>query len=124
LDVNRLCGIVLAVILSGFPAAAQGPEIRKPNRLWKWSLAAVAAATAADISSSVGRYELNPVLGRGPFGGRQIGIKLGIAGGAMLVESLIVRRHPECGKAFAYGNLAHGAVTGAVAASNMKRTGK
>jgi hypothetical protein len=122
--VNRFTRVILLVVLGGVLLPARASEVRKPNRLWKWSLAALAAATAADIASSVGQYELNPVLGRGRFGGRQIGIKLGIVGGSTLLQSIIVRRHPEYGKGFAYGNLGVGAVTGAVAVSNAKRGGE
>ena len=72
----------------------------------------------------MGQYELNPVLGRGRFGGRQIGIKVGVLGSAALVQLIIAGRHPEYGKPLAYVNLGYSAVTGAVAVSNAKRKGR
>lgn len=109
--------------LGGSLLPARASEVDKPKRLWTWSLAALAASTAADVATSIGHQELNPVLGRSRFGGRQIGIKVGIVGGSALLQTLILKRRPHYATGLAYGNITAGALTGAVAVSNARRTG-
>jgi len=84
---------------------------------------ALAAASAADVHSSWGRPEGNPLL-RGPdgrFGGRALGIKLGAAGAAGLAQWLALRRRPQWEGNVAALNFALAAWTGAVGASNYRR---
>jgi hypothetical protein len=61
--------------------------------LWRASVATFAGANVADVASSWGGYELNPVLGRGPFGPRQTTIKASIATGVVVAEWRWMRRH-------------------------------
>jgi hypothetical protein len=49
------------------------------------------ACAGADVASSAGRVEANPVLGRGAFGARQVAVKSGILG----VWWLATRRHRD-----------------------------
>jgi len=65
------------------------------DRAYEWSVAAMGASQALDIHSSMGGYELSPVLGRGRFGARQISIKAAIVGGGLLVQWVVLRRYPE-----------------------------
>ena len=95
-----------------------------PHRLWKASLAAVAGATVADIGSSVGMRELNPILGRGAFGPRQAGVCAGISGGLILAEWLLVHHHPEREQAVAVANFGMAAAHGAVAVRNYRLPGR
>ena len=88
-----------------------------PHRLFKMSVVAVAGATAADISSSVGMRELNPILGRGAFGPRQAGICVGASGGVLLVE-WVMMRHQASERAAAVANFGMAAAHGAVAYHN------
>lgn len=62
---------------------------------YKISVGAFVAANALDGHSSWGKYEANPVLGRGTFGARQTAVKTGIVAGVLLAEWLVVRHHPE-----------------------------
>ena len=71
--------VLRAVLLLAFLA---GASYSQP--LYRASQIAVGAASGADIASSWGRQELNPVLGQGVFGYRQTGIKLGILGASMV----------------------------------------
>jgi hypothetical protein len=91
-----------------------------PHRLFRASLAAVASATAADISSSVGMRELNPILGRGAFGTRQAGICVGISSGVVLAEWLFMRHHTDRERAAAFANFGLAAAHAAVATRNYR----
>ena len=57
-------------------ACLAAPSYAQP--LYRASQIAAGVASATDIASSWGRRELNPVLGRGTFGVRQTGIKVGL----------------------------------------------
>ena len=112
---------VLAILfLTAGIMSAEGAD-NGAKRLWKWSLAAVAAGNAADVMSSVGRHELNPVLGVGQFGLRATGIKVGISTAAAGLQYLLVRRRPEAARKLAYVNFGMAAVTGGTAAYNARR---
>lgn len=52
--------------------------------LYRASQVAVVAASGLDVASSWGRHELNPLLGVGSFGGRQMGIKAASVGCSMV----------------------------------------
>ena len=88
---------------------------------YRWSLVAMGASQALDIHSSMGGYELNPVLGRGQFGKRQISIKAAIVGGWQLTQWLIVRRWPEARRAATWVNYGAAGATGAVAIRNYRQ---
>jgi hypothetical protein len=111
--------ILLSVYLV-IPAFAQEVP-RERHRLWNWSFVALAGANAADIGTSLGRHELNPLLA-GSNGmldtGRAIEIKGALVGGLVLTEWLFHRRHPEMAKPFAFVNFATAGALGAVAAHN------
>lgn len=89
------------------------------NRFWKWSVVAMASANVADAVSTVGAYETNPVLGIGPFGGRAIGIKIGIASGIVLAEYLIHRKYPEATRPMAFANCATAGALSVIAFRNI-----
>lgn len=93
---------------------------RSQDRSYRWSVVAMGASQALDIHSSLGGYELNPVLGRGRFGARQIGIKAAIVGGWQVAQWLVVRRWPETRRAATFVNYTAAAGTGAVAVGNYK----
>ena len=72
-------------------------DIHKPNRLWKTSIAVMAAASAIDLLSSLGKRELNPLLrgSDGRFGARGIVLKSALTGGALVSQVLMVRKNPR-----------------------------
>ena len=112
---TRLLGLLL--VMTVLLSAEQSLPHRR--RIWKWSVAALAAANAGDAMSSMGRYELNPVLGRGPFGWRATGIKISIPAATIGVEYLILRRHPEAIRKAASLNFGMAGVTTGVSVHNL-----
>jgi hypothetical protein len=114
---KRVMGLL--VLFGAMLSAENGDRGRK--RLWKWSVAVLATANAADAISSAGRYELNPVLGMGPFGARAMGIKIGISTATVGVQYLILRRHPEAARKAAIWNFGMAGLTGGIAARNAMR---
>ena len=92
------------------------------SHAYELSVGAVVGANIIDGHSSWNRYELNPVLGRGQFGARQIGIKLAIVGGWQVAQWLIVRRWPETRRAATIVNYGAAVGTGAVAWRNYQST--
>jgi hypothetical protein len=100
--------------------SAEGAE-GGAKRLWKWSLAAVAAGNTADVMTSVGRHELNPVLGVGQFGPRATGTKVGISAAVVGLQYVLVRRRPEAARKLAFVNFGLAAATGGAAAYNARR---
>lgn len=55
----------------------------------------VISAASADAASSWGQYEMNPVLGRGQFGARQLAIKGGVSVGGIYAWNRLGARHPK-----------------------------
>ena len=125
-------GVLSAQELSLLPAnPADGPHTTqtarpaapaRDARLWKISVATLAAANAMDVQSSWGKHELNGTLAgsSGTFGGQGALIKLGIQGGLVGVEFLITRGHPS-GRLFrtlAIVNFGATAAIGGTAAHN------
>jgi hypothetical protein len=136
--------LILAVLLGGLCAhAADSPvprsvpatvlrpaheECRKPLNLWKASAATLLAGNAMDAASSWGKGEMNPVLsgGQGTFGKGGVLLKLGVAGGVVVVEYLVLRHRPSrsLAGALAWINFGDAAVTGAVAGRNFGIAGR
>jgi hypothetical protein len=109
--------IVAMLVLSMLTASARDHR----QRNWNISVAFFVGAQAMDTMSSRGAIERNPLLGRGEFGGRQMMIKAGIAGGVILTERLIMRRHPDTRPFWTWTNYATGAAITSVAVRNWKQ---
>lgn len=90
------------------------------HKAWKVSAAVLGSVSVADGYSSAGLVELNPILGRGQFGVRQVSIKTMIVGGVLVGEWWLGRKHPEYEKAFVFANFGVAGVTGFVVAKNME----
>jgi hypothetical protein len=100
------CGLS-AQVMAGEPRpryeqASERAMTPPPDRAGWWrahlaDTAMHAAATSADIASSRGLAEVNPILrdSRGQLGARGIGIKLGIFAAVELAKWRIARRHPQ-----------------------------
>lgn len=92
----------------------------KPSRWWKWSVAALAAGSATDAWSSMGRPEANALL-RGPggqFSARAVGIKAAVAGGSVAAQWLVLRKRPEAARAAAVTNFGMAGLFTGVAVRN------
>lgn len=85
---------------------------------WEASAAFFAASQGADIASSRGMYELNPLLGEGRFGAKQMTIKLSLSAALLASEWLILRKHTAWRKTFTALNYVAGGATFGVAARN------
>jgi hypothetical protein len=96
----------------------------RSERLWKLSLAGLAAANAADIGSSWGKRELNGALrsADGSFGARGAALKLSFQGALVGSELLLLRndRRASRRRMAAWINVAAGAVIAGVAIHNSR----
>jgi hypothetical protein len=118
---NGKTGDASALPRESRPVAAPTGKI-----LWRTSLVALAVSDAVDVHSSWGRGELNPVLssGGGQFGYQGALIKMGIQGGVIAVEYLMLHRRPSKGlyRAFSLVNFGGSSATGAAAIHNYRLT--
>jgi hypothetical protein len=113
----RKTSMILAVALFCAPVFAEDGKARLAKRLWKASIAAVAAGSAMDLQSSFGKHETNSLLAnqQGVFSAQSAVLKLAIAGAALGTEEFLLRRHPSVSgyRTGAFLNLAvAGALTG------------
>lgn len=102
-------------------ALAEAPrQESRPGKLWKWSIAALLAGSAADAVTSWGRMEANPAL-RGPsgrFSTRGLLIKSSFVGG-VLGAQMLFKKDQRSQRAMAWTNFALAGALGGVAAYNL-----
>jgi hypothetical protein len=107
--------LILLVLLTALCSQAE-----ERTKLWKWSVAAVAASTVADCHSSFGMRELNPLL-RGPgsrFGVQSALLKAGAVGVLLLGQKLFLPGRSGRMKSWSALNFSMAATTGAFAVHN------
>lgn len=111
----------IAILLIGLLVPASAAERRSRwHTVWRVSQVLLAGAETADIASSWGKNEANPLVRSGRrFSYGSLAIKLGALSGGLAVQHYIVRRHPEQARVFASSNLAVAAMLGVVAERNM-----
>ena len=121
----RKCGLIwpawialLVMCTVAHPPAAQAASWRGA---WRWTEAALLAGRAADVRSSWGAQETNPLLGRGAYGARQAALELTGAAASLAAQEWAVRRSPAQAKKFVLINLGTAIVFGGVAARNEER---
>jgi hypothetical protein len=116
----------ILIVLGLFSAQAKAasslsPQPQHHNKLWKVSAALLTAVTIADMQSSIGRREANPLLASsqsGQLSGQGIALKSLVVGGALGVQWFMLRRNPQASKYAAGANFAMTAVTGAAVIHN------
>jgi hypothetical protein len=118
---QKLVGLL--VILTLFSAQAKAEDMRiyhSHSKLWKLSAAMLTAVTVADVQSSMGRQEANPLLASqgGQFSGQGVALKGLMVGGLLGVQWVMLRRNPQASKYAAGANFAMAAITGAVVVHN------
>lgn len=118
-------GLLVCLLAAGSAHPCFGQTKRGWKKIWTVSLAVLATAHVMDARSSVGRYEVNPLLqnGQGRYStGRGIAVKSATSGGIILVQLLLQKRRPEqrLEKPAAIVNFAAAAVVGAAAYRNTK----
>lgn len=96
-------------------------DIHRPRRMWKASLAVMAAASAADLLTSMGKRERNPLLqsADGRFRARGMAIKSAITGGAIASQMFLLRKNPEAAPYAAAANFALSGLFTSVAVHNL-----
>jgi len=92
--------VVLGILLLALcaPPACQAQEKRPWKKRWWVSVALVAAASVADVHSSRGLTEANPLLRNGRGGidvARGAWMKSATVGGVVLLEALLLKKAPE-----------------------------
>ncbi len=102
----RKTSLVLMWILFCAPAAAEEGGGKWAKRLWKASIAAVAAGSVVDMQSSLGKHETNGLLAnqQGVFSAQGIGLKLAIAGAAIGAQQYLLHKH-TAGSVYKTGTL-------------------
>jgi hypothetical protein len=85
------------------------------KRLWKASIAAVAAGSVVDLQSSLGKHETNGLLAnhQGVFSMQGVALKLVIAGAAVGTQQYLLHKHPAA-STYKTGALINFAVAGAL----------
>jgi hypothetical protein len=108
--------------LSALPVEPRATHATGKN-LWRVSVVTLAAANVLDAHSSWGKHELNPNLSgnNGSFGREGALLKLGIVGGLIVVESLVLHNRPSAKfrRGLALINFGSASVTGAMAIRNF-----
>lgn len=105
--------------VKSIPQNTDGPWYRDCR---VWSTLSLLAAHSFDAASSWGGVEANPVLASGPtsrFGARGTALKFSFTGGYMVLQTLLMKKHPESKKAFCAANFAGAAAVSAVAVRNL-----
>ena len=128
--VHRLLLRIACLLLVCFaigPASGQTLTQAESKRSWKkqWviSLVTLSAATALDSFTSVGKYELNPLIRNsgGTFStGRGIAIKSAGVATMLTIQALVSRNHPTAYKTSTLLNLGSSAAFATAAAHNLR----
>jgi hypothetical protein len=107
--------LVLVMTLFSLPAWGEDGGGKWAKRVWKASIAAVAAGSVMDMQSSLGKHETNGLLAnhQGVFSAQGIGLKLAITGAAVGAQQFMVHKHPTASK-YKTGALINFAVAGAL----------
>ena len=108
--------LVLLVLV--FALSSQAEE--RGGKLWKWSVVALAASTAADCHSSYGMRELNPLLGGSGhrFEAGSVALKAGAIGALVLGQKLFLPGRSGRRKSWSAINFSMAATTSAFATHN------
>ncbi len=120
---QKLVGLLVVFGLLGGQAHAQEFVVDQHSghtKLWKVSAALLGAVTIADMQSSVGRQEANPLLTsqNGQFNMQGMALKGALVGGLVGVQWLMLRHNPHAAKYAAGANFAATALTGAIVVHN------
>lgn len=108
----------MASLLSPAASAAEKPS--RWRAVWRLSEALLAGANGADIASSWGKSEANPLIRTGPhFSYGSLAIKLGVVTGSLAAQHYLVRRSPNQTPYYASANLAVAGALSVAAAHNM-----
>jgi hypothetical protein len=117
--VRRFAVFLLILCVFWLPsacAAGRGPRWRT---VWRVSQALLAGANAADVATSWGKGEANPMVRTGQrFSYGSAAIKIGAVAGGLAVEHYMVRKSPAYARYLTVANLAAATALGVVAVHN------
>jgi hypothetical protein len=118
----KLTSVFMVLTLFCSPAPAEDGKWAK--RLWKASIAAVAAGSVMDMQSSLGKHETNGLLAnqQGVFSAQGVGLKLAIAGAALGTQHYLLHKHPAI-SGYKTGALINFAVAGTLTGVAMHNYG-
>ena len=110
---------VLMVFATFLPAASAADKPSRWRAVWHASQAMLVAGSTADVASSWGKYETNPLLRTGSrFSVSSAAIKLGILSAGLTAQYYVAHKHPDRIPYFASANMALAGVLGIVAVHN------
>jgi hypothetical protein len=114
---TNLIALLLALLLLTSTSKA---EEKRHGRMWRISAAVLGAVTIADMQSSSGRLEANPLLRsqNGRFGVQGFALKGAVVGGVVGAQYLLLRKNPKAAPYAAGINFATAALTGAAVVHN------
>jgi hypothetical protein len=114
---TKLFALLFALIMFSLQAKA---EEKRHGKLWRVSAAVLGAVTIADVQSSVGRMEANPLLSSqdGRFSNRGVALKGLVVGGALGAQWLLLRKNPNAAPYAAGINFVAAGLTGAAVVHN------
>jgi len=112
--------ITASPAISGREAGTR--EALPGRHLYRWSIAAVVAANAADVATSWSQQEANPVIARGgaEFGATSMAIKTGFVAASLVIQHVALRHRPDLYRKLAWLNFGTAGVLGGVANYNMR----
>lgn len=118
----KIPSLILLTTLFASTGFADDGGGRWAKRLWRASIAAVAAGSVVDMHSSLGKHETNGLLAnrQGMFSAQGLSIKLAITGAAVGTQHYLLHRKPTANgyKTGALINFAVAGALGGVAAHN------
>lgn len=88
---------------------------------WELSVGFVVGGSSLDSASSWGRQELNPILGRGRFGGSHLGRKCAITGLSLGAQGLLIKKYPQIKGPLTKMNVVWGSILTGVAIRNFRQ---
>jgi hypothetical protein len=112
-------GTVVLLLMAILVAPAHARDWRRAA--WRASQAAVGVLAVADVGSTWGKGEANPLLQSrgGGFGARGVALKAGIVGGWLVGQELLGRHRPQWQPALAVANTGMAVVTGWTVKHNL-----
>ena len=110
-----------ATIEPSLRTVAPDRTVPSSRAFYRWSVAILAASSAADVASSWRRPEANPMLATpgSTFGAGSVAIKLGLVGTSYLLERVVLRHRPDLSRRVAWLNFGIAGVQGAVVRHNI-----
>jgi hypothetical protein len=117
--VKAFISFLLFLVILFPPLASAADRSSRWRAVWHVGQGLLVAGNAADIATSWGKYETNPLLHTGSqFGYASMAIKLGMMAGGLTMQHYVAHKIPNRIPYFASADLALAGLLGIVAAHN------